>query len=126
IQYADFTVWQHEYLSGQRLESQLDYWREQLAGIGEPLELPFDRTRPPIQTFEGRSLDKRILPASLRQPLAALGREQGAGLYTVLLGALNVLLFRYTGQPDIAVGSPVTNRTRLDIESLIGFFVNTL
>ncbi|BCK68534.1 hypothetical protein Srufu_024870 [Streptomyces libani subsp. rufus] len=125
IQYADFAVWQREHLSGDRLEQQLKYWREQLGEGTEPLELPFDRPRPPVQTFEGRDL-RTVFPASLRTELTGLSKREGVNLFTVLLGALNVLLHRYTGQEDIAVGSPVTNRTRLDVEQLIGLFVNTL
>ncbi|MGY0064535.1 amino acid adenylation domain-containing protein [Streptomyces sp. LZ34] len=126
LQCADFSVWQHQHLSGRRLEAQLDYWRGRLDGATESLELPFDHPRPPVSSFEGGSLESRILPAALRESLAALGRERHAGLFAVLLAALNVLLFRYTGQKDISVGSPVTNRTEVDIEGLIGFFVNTL
>ncbi|MER6138558.1 amino acid adenylation domain-containing protein [Streptomyces sparsogenes] len=125
IQYADFALWQRDHLSGDRLEQQLKYWREQLGEGTEPLELPFDRPRPPVQTFEGRDL-RTVFPASLRTELTGLCKREGVNLFTVLLGALNVLLHRYTGQEDIAVGSPVTNRTRLDIEQLIGLFVNTL
>ncbi|MFH8562241.1 amino acid adenylation domain-containing protein [Streptomyces sp. NPDC017988] len=125
VQYADFAVWQREHLSGERLEQQLSYWREQLGEGTEPLELPFDRPRPPVQTFEGRDL-RTVFPQELRTDLAQLCKREGVSLFTVLLGALNVLLHRYTGQEDIAVGSPVTNRTRLDIEQLIGLFVNTL
>ncbi|MFE7294833.1 amino acid adenylation domain-containing protein [Streptomyces sp. NPDC057579] len=125
IQYADFATWQREHLSGDRLEQQLAYWREQLGEGTEPLELPFDRPRPPVQSFEGRDL-RMVFPPELRTRLTRMGKEEGVNLFTVLLGALNVLLHRYTGQEDIAVGSPVTNRTRLDIEQLIGLFVNTL
>ncbi|MBL1100575.1 non-ribosomal peptide synthetase [Streptomyces coffeae] len=126
IQYADFAIWQRGHLTGQRLESQLEYWRKQLDGATDSLQLPYDHPRPPVQNFEGRSLDKRVLPAELRDRLAALGAARQANLFAVLLGALKVLLFRYTGQEDIVVGSPVTNRTRLDIEGLVGFFVNSL
>ncbi|MET9831649.1 amino acid adenylation domain-containing protein [Streptomyces sp. NPDC006385] len=125
IQYADFSAWQHDHLSGERLEQQLAYWRRQLGDGTEPLELPFDRPRPPVQNFEGSDL-RTVFPASLRSALTALCKRERVNLFTVLLGALNVLLHRYTGQDDIAVGSPVTNRTHLDIEQLIGFFVNTL
>jgi amino acid adenylation domain-containing protein len=125
IQYADFAVWQREHLAGGRLETQLAYWRDQLGDGTETLELPFDRARPPVQTFEGRDLEL-LVPKSLRGELAALGKREGVSLFVVLLGALNVLLHRFTGQDDIAIGSPVTNRTHTDIEQLIGLFVNTL
>ncbi|MFJ2773108.1 amino acid adenylation domain-containing protein [Streptomyces sp. NPDC087300] len=125
VQYADFAVWQREYLSGDRLENQLDYWRGQLGDGTENLELPLDRPRPPVQTFEGGDL-RDVYPDSLRGALQALCRREGVSLFVVLLGALNVLLHRYTGQRGIPVGSPVTNRTQVDIEPLIGMFVNTL
>ncbi|WP_055546111.1 non-ribosomal peptide synthetase [Streptomyces kanamyceticus] len=125
VQYADFAVWQREHLSGDRLENQLDYWRKQLGDDTENLELPLDRPRPPIQTFEGGDL-RDVYPDSLRSELQQLCRREGVSLFVVLLGALNVLLHRYTGQRGIPVGSPVTNRTQVDIEPLIGMFVNTL
>ncbi|MEU7576559.1 amino acid adenylation domain-containing protein [Streptomyces sp. NPDC041068] len=125
VQYADFAVWQREHLSGERLDTQLDYWRGQLGDGTENLELPLDRPRPPVQTFEGGDL-RDVYPDSLRDGLQALCRREGVSLFVVLLGALNVLLHRYTGQSGIPVGSPVTNRTHVDIEPLIGMFVNTL
>ncbi|MEU3993029.1 amino acid adenylation domain-containing protein [Streptomyces platensis] len=125
VQYADFAVWQREYLSGDRLATQLDYWRRQLGEGTESLELPLDRPRPPIQTFEGGDL-RDVYPGSLRTELQQLCRREGVSLFVFLLGALNVLLHRYTGQSGIPVGSPVTNRTQMDIEPLIGMFVNTL
>ncbi|MBO8191102.1 amino acid adenylation domain-containing protein [Streptomyces oryzae] len=125
IQYPDFAIWQREHLAGERLENQLSYWRERLAGVTEHLELPFDRPRPAVQTFEGGDAEL-VYPGPLRDSLQELAREQGVGLYTVLLAALQALLHRYTGQGDIPVGSPVTNRTHTDVEPLIGFFVNTL
>ncbi|CAM5261561.1 Linear gramicidin synthase subunit D [Streptomyces alboniger] len=125
VQYADFAVWQREHLSGDRLENQLGYWRRQLGEGTENLELPLDRPRPPVQTFEGGDL-RDVYPAALRDALQALCRREGVSLFVVLLGALNVLLHRCTGQSGIPVGSPVTNRTYVDIEPLIGMFVNTL
>ncbi|MFF0627215.1 amino acid adenylation domain-containing protein [Streptomyces sp. NPDC004296] len=125
VQYADFAVWQRQYLSGDRLENQLAYWRRQLGEGTENLELPLDRPRPPVQTFVGGDL-RDVYPESLRTELQALCRREGVSLFVVLLGALNVLLHRYTGQSGIPVGSPVTNRTQVDIEPLIGMFVNTL
>ena len=125
IQYPDFAIWQRKYLSGDRLETQLAYWRDRLSGGTEHLELPFDRPRPAVQTFDGGDAEL-VFPGSLRSALQTLARSQGVGLFTVLLAALKALLHRYTGQSDIAVGSPVTNRTHVDIEPLIGFFVNSL
>lgn len=125
IQYPDFAVWQREHLAGDRLETQLAYWRERLDGLAEHLELPFDRPRPAVQTFEGDGTEL-VFPGRVRDGLQELARQRGVGLFTVLLAALKALLHRYTGQGDIAVGSPVTNRTHVDVEPLIGFFVNTL
>ncbi|MEU6508501.1 amino acid adenylation domain-containing protein [Streptomyces sp. NPDC046942] len=125
VQYPDFAVWQREYMAGERLETQLSYWREQLGDGTENLELPLDRPRPPVQTFSGGDL-RVVYPGSLRDELLALCRREGVSLFVVLLGALNVLLHRCTGQTGIPVGSPVTNRTHVDIEPLIGMFVNTL
>ncbi|CAL9585075.1 Chondramide synthase cmdD [Streptomyces sp. enrichment culture] len=125
VQYADFAVWQREYMAGERLEEQLSYWREQLGDGTENLELPLDRPRPPVQTFSGGDL-RVVYPGDLRDELVALCRREGVSLFVVLLGALNVLLHRCTGQTAIPVGSPVTNRTHMDIEPLIGMFVNTL
>ncbi|MER5704375.1 amino acid adenylation domain-containing protein [Micromonospora sp. NPDC002296] len=125
IQYPDFAIWQREHLTGDRLETQLSYWRERLSGGTEHLELPFDRPRPVVQTFDGGDAEL-VFPGPLRTALQELARSQGVGLFTVLLAALKALLHRYTGQSDIAVGSPVTNRTHVDVEPLIGFFVNTL
>jgi amino acid adenylation domain-containing protein len=125
IQYPDFAIWQRKHLSGDRLETQLAYWRDRLSGGTEHLELPFDRPRPAVQSFEGGDAEL-VFPGQLRTALQELARGQGVGLFTVLLAALKALLHRYTGQQDIAVGSPVTNRTHVDVEPLIGFFVNTL
>jgi amino acid adenylation domain-containing protein len=125
IQYADFAYWQRQYLSGEVLEGQLDYWKEQLAGISPLLELPTDRPRPPVQTFRGSTLSM-VLNAELTKKLKALNQQSGTTLFMTLLAAFAVLLSRYSGQKDIVVGSPIANRNRAEIESLIGFFVNTL
>ncbi|EID56595.1 non-ribosomal peptide synthetase [Saccharomonospora xinjiangensis] len=125
VQYPDFAIWQREYLRGERLDTQLAYWKERLGGSAEHLELPFDRPRPAVQTFEGGDAEL-VFGGGLRDGLLTVARARGAGLFTVLLAALKALLHRYTGQSDISVGSPVTNRTHVDIEPLIGFFVNTL
>ncbi|MEM7133968.1 MAG: amino acid adenylation domain-containing protein [Chloroflexota bacterium] len=125
IQYADFAVWQRSYLQGEVLEQQLKYWKEQLAGAPELLQLPTDRPRPVQQSFKGDVVSLK-LDAHLTQQLRTLGQKQGTTLYMTLLAAFQVLLFRYTGQTDIVVGSPIANRNRREIEPLIGFFVNTL
>ena len=124
IQYADFAVWQRQWLQGEVSDSQLAYWKKQLAGVSV-LELPTDHPRPPVQTFRG---SKRcfFVPKSLTERLKALSREEGTTLFMTLLAAFQTLLHRYTGKDEIIVGSPVAGRNRTDIEGLIGFFVNTL
>ena len=127
IQYADFAVWQREWLSGETLERQLSYWREQLIGAPPLLELPTDRPRPPVQTFRGDN-EFFELSASLSQPLKTLSQQAGATLFMTLLAAWGVLLWRYSAQhaESVVIGSPIANRNRKEIEPLIGFFVNTL
>ena len=124
IQYADFAVWQRQWLQGEVSDSQLAYWKKQLAGASV-LELPTDHPRPPIQTFRG-SKQCFFVPKSLTERLKALSREEGTTLFMTLLAAFQTLLHRYTGKDEIIVGSPVAGRNRTDIEGLIGFFVNTL
>ncbi|HEY0603111.1 MAG TPA: amino acid adenylation domain-containing protein [Herpetosiphonaceae bacterium] len=125
IQYVDFAVWQRQWLQGAVLNQQLAYWQDQLAGSPAALELPTDRPRPPIQTVRGATLPFRIQPA-LSQALQSLSQREGATLFMTLLAAFQTLLFRYSGQDDILVGTPIANRTRQEIEGLIGMFVNTL
>ncbi|MTJ84459.1 MAG: amino acid adenylation domain-containing protein [Telmatospirillum sp.] len=124
IQYADFSEWQHQQMRGARLESDLAYWRDRLGG-NDPSDLPLDRPRPPVQSFDGGDF-VFPLPASLRRGLDALCRQAGVSLFVVLLSALQVMLHRYTGQRAISVGSPVSNRIRTEVEPMIGLFVNTL
>jgi amino acid adenylation domain-containing protein/thioester reductase-like protein len=125
VQYADYAVWQREWLQGDTLQSQLDYWKAQLAGAPPLLELPTDRPRPPAQTYRG-AYQSAVLPKSLAQQLEALGRREGATLFMTLLAAFDALLHRYTDQGDIVVGSPIANRSRPEVEGLIGLFANTL
>nr|WP_081431391.1 non-ribosomal peptide synthetase [Moorena bouillonii] len=125
IQYRDFASWQRQWFTGEVLENQLNYWKKQLAGIPTLLELPTDRPRPPVQTSQGSSLDFE-LNGELTQKLQALSQASGATLYMTLLAAWATLLYRYSAQEDIAIGSPIANRTRQEIEPLIGFFANTL
>jgi len=124
IQYADYAVWQREWLQGEQFEKQIAFWKEQLRDV-PALELPADRPRPPIPTRRGarRSL---ALPPFLAERLTALSRKENATLFMTLLAAFQILLHRYSGQDDIAVGSPIAGRTRMETEGLIGFFVNTL
>lgn len=125
IQYADFSLWQRQWLQGDVLESQLAYWREKLGKEQTVLELATDRTRPPVQTFRGGSL-KFQLPSSLSRSIKTVSEQENATLFMVLITALKILLHRYTGQNDIVVGTPIANRNKVEIENLIGFFVNTL
>jgi amino acid adenylation domain-containing protein len=125
IQYADFAVWQREWLQGEELEQQLKYWREQLAGVPEVLNLPTDKPRPVVLSPNGANQ-----PISISKPLTEklklLSQREGVTLFMTLLAAFKTLLYRYAGQEDVVVGTPVTNRARQELESLIGFFTNTL
>jgi amino acid adenylation domain-containing protein len=125
IQYADFALWQRDWLQGEVLEAQLAYWRQQLGGSLPVLELPTDRPRPAVQTYRGAK-QSLLLPKTLMEALQALSRREGVTLFMTLLAAFQTLLHRYTGQDDLLVGSPIAGRTRIELEGLIGFFVNTL
>ncbi|AOX00333.1 hypothetical protein BJP34_13495 [Moorena producens PAL-8-15-08-1] len=125
IQYGDFAYWQRQWLAQQVLNTQLDYWKQQLAGIPPLLELPTDYPRPARQTFRG-CRERFKLDSSLTQKLKQLSQKAGVTLFMTLLAAFDVLLCRYSGQTDIVVGSPIANRNQAEIEPLIGFFVNTL
>jgi amino acid adenylation domain-containing protein len=125
IQYADFAVWHRQWLQGEVQETQLAYWRQQLAGAPALLELLTDHPRPVIQTFRGAQ-HSFALSEELADALKALGRREESTLFMTLLAAFNVLLHRYTGQTDIVVGSPIANRSRPGLEGLIGYFLNTL
>ncbi|MCP4663471.1 MAG: amino acid adenylation domain-containing protein, partial [bacterium] len=124
IQYADFAVWQRQWLSGEVLAAELAYWQDELAG-GPLLELPTDRPRPALQRFRGGCETLR-LPAAREPALAAIGRRYGATLFMTLKAAFDVLLWRATGQRDLVAGTPIANRNHAEIEALIGFFVNSL
>lgn len=125
IQYADFTLWQQEYLAGDLLTEQLNYWRSALADTPSQLALPFDYPRPAVQTFHGARFNWSITP-ELTQALNELSRQHGVTLFMTLLASFNALLYRYTSQTDLVVGTPIANRNQAEIEELIGFFVNTL
>ncbi|HSG40608.1 MAG TPA: amino acid adenylation domain-containing protein, partial [Thermoanaerobaculia bacterium] len=124
IQYADYAAWQRNRLQGETLKTDLAFWRERLAGT-PPLEFPADRPRPPKPSFRGGLLDLDV-PEGVPGRLRALCREEEVTSYMALLAAFQTLLLRYSGQTDFAVGSPVANRTRTEVEGVIGFFVNTL
>ncbi|WP_373536611.1 amino acid adenylation domain-containing protein [Microcoleus sp.] len=124
VQYADFAEWQHQYLQGEVLATQLDYWREQLKGI-TAINLPADRQRPAVPSYRGAKHFITLSPA-LSEQLKSFSQQESATLFITLLAAFQTLLYRYTGQVDIAVGTPIANRNLSEIEALIGFFVNSL
>lgn len=125
IQYGDFASWQRNWLSGSRLNNQLNYWKNKLAGVPALIDLPTDRPRPPAQTFSGAA-HSFALPAELLTEVKALSQAAGCTLFMTLLAGFSALLSRYSRQEDVVVGSPIANRTHPDLEPLIGFFVNTL
>ncbi len=125
VQYADYAAWQRNWLQGEVLEQQMGYWKQQLEGVPALLELPTDRPRPAVQTHRG-AIVSFMFPASLSQALKDLSRKENATLFMTLLAAFQTLLYRYSGEQEIVVGSPIAGRHRLETEGLIGFFVNTL
>ncbi|WP_433527967.1 amino acid adenylation domain-containing protein [Micromonospora sp. CA-263727] len=125
IQYADFAAWQRRQLEGPGLAEDLAYWTAALDGAPPVLDLPTDRPRPPVQSSRGGSTEFR-LPGPLTERLRALSRQEGATPFMTVLAAFAVLLRRYSGQDDLVIGAPIANRTRPEIERLVGFFVNTL
>jgi amino acid adenylation domain-containing protein/FkbM family methyltransferase len=125
IQYADYAYWQQQWLSGEVLDKQIAFWKEQLAGSTPLLKLPTDHPRPSVQTYEGAS-QSFALSGATAESLKVLSREEGVTLFMVMLAAFQVLLARYTGQFDINVGTATAGRNRGETEGLIGFFINTL
>jgi amino acid adenylation domain-containing protein len=123
--YADVVRRQRERLSGPALEAQTAYWRERLSPAPPVLELPTDRPRPAIQTFDG-AVETRLIRPTFVEALRRLGRDHGVTLFMTLLAAFDVLLHRYTGVDDITVGTPIANRTDVEAEGVIGLFANTL
>ena len=125
IQYADFACFQRQWLKGEVLQEHLAYWKQKLGGELTALELPADRPRPKVQTHRGatRTLD---IPLEQIEGLRALSRREGVSLFMTLLAAFKVLLFRHSGQEDIAVGTPIAGRDRTELEGLVGFFINTI
>jgi amino acid adenylation domain-containing protein len=125
LQYADFAHWQREWAQGPQMQEQLAFWRQHLSGPLPVLELPLDRPRPPMQTFAGARCPVRV-SAELTSQLAALGQTEGATLFMTVLAAFETLLFRYSGQDDLLIGTPTANRNQAETEQLIGCFINTL
>ncbi|HEX7239813.1 MAG TPA: condensation domain-containing protein, partial [Longimicrobiaceae bacterium] len=123
-QYADWALRQREWLRSETVERELGYWRGRLAGVA-PLALPTDRPRPPVQSFRG-AVHRFDVPAEVAEGVRALARAEGATLFMALLAAWELLLARWSGQDDVAVGTPVSNRDRAEVAGLVGLFVNTL
>jgi amino acid adenylation domain-containing protein len=124
VQYADYAVWQRDWLTGEVLDERLGFWRRQLAGV-PALDLPTDRPRPPVRSSAG-AVTEFTVPAPVVAGLQVLSREHGVTMFMTLLAAYAVLLGRYARQDDVVIGTPVAGRDRAEIEELIGFFVNTL
>lgn len=125
IQYADYAVWQREWLESAAFEKQLAYWKQQLAGAPTVLNLPTDRPRPVVQSFRG-ARQFVVLPKELSEKIKTLSRHEGVTLFMTLVAAFQLLLARYTGQDDVVVGTDVANRQRVETEGLIGFFINNV
>ncbi|HEY0606685.1 MAG TPA: condensation domain-containing protein, partial [Herpetosiphonaceae bacterium] len=125
IQYADYAVWQREWLQGETLDRQLDYWRRQLNDAPPTLDLPTDYQRPALQSFRGARATIKLSPA-LSESLKALSQREDATLFMTLLAAFDVLLYRYSGQADLCVGTRIAGRSQVASERLIGFFLNAL
>jgi amino acid adenylation domain-containing protein/non-ribosomal peptide synthase protein (TIGR01720 family) len=124
VQYADYAMWQADRVESGALDAQLEYWKSRLGTAHSLLALPADRPRPPVQSYRGRELAFEIEPG-LARALERLARERDATLFAVLLAAFKILLFRHAAQSTIRVGVPVAQRSRVELEGLIGFFVNT-
>ncbi|MCF5758189.1 non-ribosomal peptide synthetase, partial [Pseudomonas syringae] len=125
FQYVDYAAWQRQWLQGETLQTQVDFWRQHLSGAPALLELPTDHRRPPLRSYAGGRVSLALSPA-LTAGLRQLGQRHGATLFMTLLAGWSSLLSRFSGQDDVVIGTPVANRPRSELESLIGFFVNTL
>jgi len=125
LQYADYSVWQRDYLQGENLDKLLKYWKRQLAGAPTTLDLPTDRPRPSVQRFRGAA-KSFVFPKTLSEEVARVSRQFGVTPFMTLLAGFQLLLSRYSGQDDVLVGAIIANRNRAEIEGLIGLFANTL
>jgi amino acid adenylation domain-containing protein/non-ribosomal peptide synthase protein (TIGR01720 family) len=125
IQYVDYAAWQRDWLTGKKLDKQLDYWKNKLNNSAPLLELPTDKPRAATQTFSGNTWVFK-LPAELTNKIKELGYKNNSTVFMVLVAAFKILLYRYSNQNDISIGTPIAGRTRNEVEQLIGFFVNTL
>src|SRR5262249_51181053 len=124
VQYGDYAVWQREWLQGPELDRQLLFWKRQLNGI-KAVDLPTDRGRPAIQTYDG-GVEVVTLGEQVTRELNMMSRRESATMFMLTLAIFKVLLYRYSSQEDISVGTPIANRNRAEIEGLIGFLANTL
>ena len=122
-QYADYALWQREWIKGDIFTEQLTYWKQQLSGIPPVLELPTPKVRPDRLTYKGDQ-ESFSLSSALNESLKKLSHQHGCTLHTLLLAAFNAFIYRYTGQEDIVIGMPITGRTQPEFEGLIGFFIN--
>ncbi|PMB43198.1 non-ribosomal peptide synthetase [Fischerella thermalis CCMEE 5330] len=125
IQYADFALWQRQSLDDETYKSQLVYWQQKLENLPPVFALPKDNPRPAVQSLRG-ARQTLILPQSLTEALKSLSQKEGVTLFMVLLAAFKTLLYRYTGQTDLVVGTPIANRNQIETENLLGCFINTL
>jgi hypothetical protein len=125
VQYADYAVWQRKWMEGEVLGKQAEYWERALEGAPEVLQLPADHVRPEQQSYSGATA-RLVLDEELTAGLRGLGRKHRTTLYMTLLAGWAALLARLAGQDDVVIGTPAANRNRVEIERLIGFFVNTL
>lgn len=124
IQYIDYICWQRATMQGPLLNSEVEYWREKLKNV-KPLDMPTDRGRPPVQTYNGRH-QRFSLSRPMTEELKKLSRKESVTLYNTLLATFKVLLHRYSGQSDICIGTPVANRTKANTDAIMGMLVNTL
>jgi len=124
IQYADYAIWQREYLSGPILDAKLNYWKEKLKDVS-PIEMPTDKIRPAIQSIRGASKGFKI-DKEISDKLNLLNKDSGTTMFITMLSALNVLLYRYSSQEDICIGTPVAGRPQQELEDIIGYFINTI
>ncbi|MGW4383237.1 amino acid adenylation domain-containing protein [Kitasatospora sp. NPDC004531] len=125
LQYADYAIWQRDWMSGDVLRAHVEHWTARLAGAPDTLELPADRPRPPVMTFRGRA-PRILVPAPLARRLRAFSRENRISLFTTMYAGFAALLYRYTGQQDMLVGTGAANRNLPELEPLLGMLVNTL
>ncbi|MBV8517210.1 MAG: amino acid adenylation domain-containing protein [Acidobacteria bacterium] len=125
LQYADFALWQREWLDGHRLDAQLAYWTEHLAGCPTVIDLPSDRPRPAVQTFRGATA-RFVVPEELYKEVEQFSRRENVTPFMTFFAVYATLLHRYTGQSDLPIAMGIANRQRAELESIVGFFVNTL